>query len=1049
MLAKLIAFSLKNSPLVLIIGLLVMFAGVYVIPRMNLDVFPELNAPRVVILTEASGLSADEVEQYVTFPIETAMNGIVGVRAVRSTSALSLSVIYVEFDWDMEIYRARQLVSERLSAVREELPPNTHAEIGPVSSITGEIMLLSLSSPEGTVSPRELRSFAEFDLRNRLLAVPGITQVVAIGGELPEYQVNLSQEKLLLHGLTVQDVVEATRHSHSIASAGYLIDVEGLELPLRQQARAQSIDDIAATTVRFADGSALTLGDVADVRLGAAIPRGSGSESGHPAVVLALTKAPGINTIRITQEVDKALDEVQFAMPQGMVLNRHIFRQAEFIERSISNLLKKLRDATILVAIVLILFLMNTRTTVITLIAIPLSMASTILIFDVLGMTINVMTLGGLAIAIGELVDDAIIDVENVYRRLRENASLPAAQQRPRVQVIYDASNEIRSSIVFATIIICIVFLPLLFLQGIEGRFFRPMALAYILSILASLVIALTITPAMCKHLIKPRAGKEHGDGPLVRLLKRLYAPSLLLAMRLRKTVLGLALVTTIAALALASTFGTSFLPSFNEGTFTISFMAPPGTSLPASDRLGPGVERRIAEIDGVRAVVRRTGRAERDEHAMPPSNSEIDVSLEPGADKETVRREIDEVLASVPGITATIGQPIGHRLSHILSGTPADVAISVFGDDLNILRQIAREVEGELTALPGARDVNANRELMIQSAPIIYRRQDLARYGLTPGEAAEQVQVAFSGEHVATINEGIRRYDLVVRLDGTERERIDQVKDFILRGADGAMLRLSDVADVGRERVSNLITRENARRKAVISLNVAEGSNLGDLVAQVRERVDPIVARYGYSVQYGGQFEAQQSAARTIAVMGFVTLVLVLLLLHAALKSFKAALLVLVNLPLALIGGIAAVYIAETPNFLMNTGALLGFGGTYIAPVLSIASLVGFITLFGIAVRNGILLVNHYAWLQENEGLGLRDAVVRGSMERLVPILMTALTAALALLPVVWAAGQPGSEILAPLAVVVLGGLITSTFLNAIVVPVGYAMLMRKEDPS
>ncbi len=1065
MLAKLIAFSLKQSSLVIVAaGLVLLFAGVQV-RKMPVDVFPELNAPTVVVMTEAGGLAADEVESNVTFPIEASVNGLAGTRRVRSASATSLSIVWVEFDWGTDIYRARQLVSERLSAVRENLPENAHAEITPVTSITGEIMILALSSPEGSVSPLDLRAFAEFDLRSKVLAVPGVAQVVAIGGELPQYQINVNQEMLALYGLTIADVVEAARGSHSTASAGYIPNWENQELPIRQVARVGSAEDIKQTLVKYHNGAAVTIGQVADVRLGGAPKRGTGADGAVPGVVISVQKSPGTNTLALTDQIDRVLDQIEQSMPAGMVLNRDPFRASRFIERSVHNVVKVLIEASVIVAVILVLFLLNARATIVTLTALPLSLAVAVLLLWAWGLSINVMTLGGLAVAIGELVDDAIIDVENVLRRLKENAAAGMAERKPFVDVIYSASNEIRSSVVFATIIICMVFVPLLFLQGLEGRFFQPLGIAYITSIFASLLVALTVTPALCKVMFGrtfargDRGGSDgspHGshDGALVRWLKRRYEPALRRGVDRKGIVLGGAGLLTALSMLLMSTYGTSFLPAFKEGTFTVFLMAPPGTSLAESNRLAVGVEKQLTQIDGVSSVTRRTGRAERDEHAEPVSSSEIEVTLKAGAKQDRVRAEIDRIIGNIPGVTTMVGQPIEHRLSHVLSGTPAAIAINVYGPDLNVLRDIAKQVEVELKALPGTRDVAANREVMITSLPIRYRAQDLAAAGLSPAGAAEQVQQALYGERVAEVNQGVRRYEMIVRLAESERERIEQVMDLQLRGIGGALVRLREVADIGPERTSNLITRENAERKAVISVNVADGYNLGQLVAQVRARVDPIVRRAGneagatsgnrgsYTVHYGGQFEAQQSASKTIYVMGGGVAVLMFLLLQLSTGKARTALLVMLNLPLALIGGIVAIYISESPGVVGNTLSLVGLrSDRYIAPVISIASMVGFVTLFGIAVRNGILLVNHYDHLQKYEGKTIGESIIEGSMERLVPILMTALTAALGLIPLAMAKGKPGSELLAPLAVVVLGGLISSTLLNLFVVPAGYAL--------
>jgi HME family heavy-metal exporter len=1066
MLAKLIELSLRNSSLVVVAaGMLLIFVGLKV-NSMPVDVFPELNAPTVVVMTEAGGLAADEVELNVTFPIETAVNGLPGTRRVRSSSAMGLSIVWVEFDWGMDIYRARQLVSERLNSVREALPPNTHTEITPVTSITGEIMLMALSSPDESVTPLELRAFAEFDLRNKILAVPGVAQVVAIGGELPQYQVNVRQEDLALYGLTIGDVVEAARDSHSTASAGYLPSIQNQELPIRQMARVQGVDDIKNTLVKMHAGSSITIGQVAQVQLGAAPKRGTAADRALPAVVVSVQKSPGSNTLELTKQIDDVLDQVSKTMPPGMKLNRDPFRASRFIERSINNLVKVLVEASVIVGVILILFLLNIRTTLITLTALPLSLALALFLLWAVGMSINVMTLGGLAVAIGELVDDAIIYVENIFRRLKENEALVQSQQRPLMDVIFTASKEIQSSVVFATIIICMVFAPLLFLEGLEGRFFRPLGIAYISSIMASLLVALTLTPALCKILLGGKlnratkiasrngnhnvaASDSHQDGFLVRWLKRKYQPLLVASIRHRGSVLGAAGVLTVLALLLATTFGTSFLPAFKEGTFTVFLMAPPGTSLAESNRLARGIELQLAEISGVQSVTRRTGRAERDEHAEPVSSSEIEVTLQSEAQQDTVRRDIDRIIANMPGVTTMVGQPIEHRLSHVMSGTPAAIAISVYGDNLETLRRLAKEIESELKRIPGTRDVAANREVMVTSLPIRYRSKDLAAAGLRPSSAAMQVQQALNGEVVAQINQGVRRYDLVIRLADSQRERIDQIMDLQLRGENSGgsspLVRLREVADIGPERTSNLITRENTQRKAVISTNIAEGFNLGDLVAQVRKGVDPIVQTAGYTVNYGGQFEAQQSASRTIYYMGMGVVVVMFLLLQISTGKARVSLLVMLNLPLALIGGVVAVYISESPSIFSNTIALMGLGsGRYIAPVISIASMIGFVTLFGIAVRNGILLVNHYAHLQEVESKSITDSIVQGSMERLVPILMTALTAALGLIPLAMARGEPGSELLAPLATVVLGGLISSTFLNLFVVPSGYALVFN-----
>ncbi len=1048
----LISLSLRHAKAVVIVaGILLALAG-WLIPRMTVDVFPELNAPTVVVMTEAGGLAADEVEQYVTVPIESAINGMPGMRKLRSSSALGLSIVWAEFAWGEDIWRARQQVAERLSAIAASLPPDAHAEIAPITSITGEVMLLSVSSPDGSRTPQELRSYAEFDLTNRLLGIPGVAQVVAIGGELPEYQVLCRPDRLRLHGLAVADVVEAARKAHSTASAGFLPNREGKEIPIRQSAQVTRAEDIQRTVVAYHEGVPVTIGQVAEVALAPAPARGTASERGRSAVIISVQKAPGSNTLSLTSAIDRAV--AGLAVPSGMTVNNHVFRQAEFIQVAVDNLVTALKEAAIIVAIVLMLFLLNVRTTLITLAALPLSLGAAFIVLAGCGFSLNVMTLGGLAVALGGLVDDAIIYVENAFRRLRENRLLPAgpegpdARRRDEAAVVERSSHEIAGPMVFATVIIVLVFVPLLFLGGMEGRFFRPLGISYIVSTLASLVVAVTVTPALCRMLLtglKP-AGAER-DSFLVRWLKSAYRPTLAWCLRWRRSVVLGASALAVAALALATTFGSSFLPSFKEGTFTVMIMTPPGTSLIESDRLVRGVEERIAAIPGVRDVARRTGRAERDQHAEPPSTSELNVTVQPRM-QDRVQVELDRILAQMPGVVSTVGQPIEHRMSHILSGTPAAVSITVFGDDLDRLRAVVQEIEAGLKNVPGARDVVANREILVETLPVRYRHEDLARAGLTPAEAAEQVEQALAGVRVATVNQDIRRYDLTVRLHPDERQTEQQVGELVLKSPHGPQVRLREVAEIGLEKASNLIAREGARRKAVVSCNVATGQNLGDLVVAIRRVVDPIVATAGLTVHYGGQFEAQQEASRTIALMGFAVVGVVFLLLAAALSSAKAAGLVLLNLPLSLIGGIGAVYLAESPSVLGNTLALFGLGGAYTAPVLSIASLVGFITLFGIAVRNGILLLNQYQSHAE-EGRPLLQAIMHGSEERLVAILMTALCAAIGLIPLALMSGQAGAEILAPLAIVVLGGLVSSTALNLVVVPAAYAWVFERTPSS
>ncbi|MHC4661840.1 MAG: efflux RND transporter permease subunit [Planctomycetota bacterium] len=1048
MLKQLIAFSVKNSALVLCLAGLLVFAAGYKLADMPVDIFPELNAPTVVIMAEVQGRTTEEVERDVTIPIESAVNGTPEARRVRSNSALGLSMVWVEFDWGVDIYRARQLVSERLALAEERLPEGVHCEIAPVTSLTGEIMLLSLSSPGGNVSDLELRSLGEYDLRNLLLSISGVSQVVAIGGEYPEYQINVKQDRLRLYHLSIQDVVEAAERAHSIASAGYLPNVNGEEIPIRQTGRITSVEDIKSVLVKYAHGAPVTIGAVADVVLAGAPKRGAASEKGKHAVVLSVQKVPGANTLSLTSAIDRALDEFESAMPKGMILNRFVMRQSDFIDIGIENVLAVARDAAILVTIILILFLLNVRTTIITLTAIPLSIAMAFILLGWAGLSINVMTLGGLAVAIGTLVDDAIIYVENAFRRLRENRRLPAESRWSHEAIIEDSSNEMRKPIVFATFIIIIVFVPLLFMGGLEGRFFRPMGFAYIVTVLGSLVVALTVTVAMCNLLLRGKLGSEKGDGFLVRFVKRVYHPVLVFALRKRVLVLAVAFALTVGSLFLAAGYGKDFLPKFNEGVFSVMVTAPPGTSLDESDRLARGLEKSLSLIEGVRNVVRRSGRAEGDEHAHPVSTSEIEVTVEPGFTREELTLRIREKIKDIPGITTSVTQPIEHRLSCILSGVSNDLAIKVTGKDLAVLRKIAKEIEAALRTIPGASDISAHREILTKAIPIYYRQHDLARWGLARADAAEQVSAAYKGKEVTEINQGIRRYKLIVRLAPEELNDVENLKNFLLLGQGGAHIRLSEVADVGYERSPYLITRENARRMAVVSCNVGKGHNLGHLVQAVQKKVDPIVHSYGYSVSYGGLFEAQRSASRTLYITGGLAILAIVFFLFMALGSLKAALLVMVNLPLALIGGIVALYITGSENVITNTLALFGIGGKFEAPTISIPGIVGFITVFGIATRNGILLVNHYNTLISERRLSIGSAIEKGSLERVIPILMTALTSGLGLFPIAIAAGRPGSELLAPLAIVGLGGLLTSTFLNLIIVPAGYVMFFRKDDP-
>ena len=1044
MLNALIHWSLQRRAIVLTLAIGLLVVSAVRVPQMPLEVFPELNAPTVTIMTEASGYAAEEVERVVTFPIETVLNGIPGLRRLRSSSALGLSIVWAEFDFGADIYLNRQLVAERLSRLDGVLPAAIHKpEMTPVASIAGEIMLLGLTSPESEVSPLELRRLAEFELRPRLLAISGVAQVTALGGELPEYQVRVRSSDLLRYGLTLEQIADATEAAHAPVGAGYLPSVGGRELPLRPETRVTDPEDIASTVVGQWHGAPVTLAQVAEVGVHGAPRRGTGSTNGHPTVILTVQRNPNSNTLRLTAAIDRILDAFELSLPRGVTLERAIFRQSDFIAVAIDNVLEALRDAAIFVVIILFLFLLNLRTTLITLTALPLSLGAALLILELCGTTINVMTLGGIAVAVGSLVDDAIVDVENVFRRLRLNAARPPTERQPALQVIYDASVEVRQAILLATTVIILVFVPLFFLGGIDGRFFRPLGAAYVIGLGASLVVAMTVTPVLCYYLLRNTSAiAERRDPWLVRWLKGKYRRALDVALRSKRAVLASAAGLLVAAVLLASTYGSAFLPEFNEGSVSLFLNTPAGTSLSESDRIAHQLELQVATLPEVASVTRRTGRAEQDEHAEPVSASELDIRLRPDADIAALESGLSDILDAAPGVTAQIGGPIAHRLSHILSGTPAAVAVKVFGDDLDELRAIAEKIEVALAPLPGVRDLVANREVLTDSVPIRFDRRKLAHYGLTPADAASQLETAFLGRTVGVVNLGTTRLDMVVRLDENERQSLQAVEDFLLHSPSGAIVRVREVATVTEERSSSLITREDVRRKAVISCNVARGHNLGDLVSEIRTRVEPIVRQHpGTYVEYGGQFEAQEQASRRILLASIGVLGVITLLLYSAFGSARPVALILLNLPLALVGGVIALFIADSPSLFSNIAALFGLG-TYVAPVVSISALVGFIGLAGVACRNGLLLISHYYHLIRVEKTPRAEAVVRGAEERLVPILMTALSSALALVPLAFAKGEIGSELQHPIAVVILGGLVTSTFLNLFIVPIGFAIL-------
>lgn len=965
-------------------------------------------------------MAPTEMEALVTFPIESAINGAPGVRRVRSATAVGVAVIWVEFDWGQEIYRARQTVNEKLALVSASLPSNVDQPfLTPVSSIMGEILFVTLESDRH--SGMELRTAADTVLRRRILAVPGVAQVVPTGGDQKQYQVLVSPQLLRQFSVSLNDVESALQQGSQNASAGFRV-AGGQEYLIQGIGRASSEESIGSIAVTSRDGRPIFIRDVAQVKIGSALKRGEGSHNAEPAIVLGIQKQPGANTLELTRRLDATLDEIQLGLPAGMKIDKQVFRQADFIERSLENLTHALRDGAILVVIVVVLFLMNGRAAIITLLAIPVSLLTAVLAINWLGFTINSMSLGGLAIAIGELVDDAIIDVENVIRRLRENTQKPEPERLPALEVVYRASSEIRSSVVFATVIVILVFLPLFALSSVEGRLLTPLAFAYIVSLTASLAVALTVTPALCSLLLPNARSILKGHEPwLVSQLKRMYRPALNWSLDHPVWVVIPSILLIIAAGVALSRTGRAFLPEFNEGTLTISAVTLPGTSLADSDNLGRGLERILLGIPEVVSTARRTGRAELDEHVQGVESAELDVTLKmKDRSKADVLNEIRETVTLLPGMNVTIGQPISHRIDHMLSGTRANIAVKVFGDDLVLLRSLAREVESAMKGINGVVDLSVEQQTDIPTVRVRVRPEDAARFGLQPGDVATKIQTAFVGIEVNRILEGQVSFPLVVRYPETRLEDLAVIGKTLIDSPSGAKVPLDSVADVSEDRSPNFISREGVQRKIVVQCNVAGRDLLGvvnDIEAEVGAKVK---LPQGYRVEYGGQFESEAQASRRLLVLGGGVIAAILLILATAFHSTRDALIIMLNLPLALVGGVAGVYFA---------------GG-----ILSVASIIGFITLFGIATRNGIMLVAHIRHLQEVEGVvDLRHAVAVGATERLAPILMTALAAGLALVPIAAGMGKPGSEIQAPMAMVILFGLLTSTALNMVVVPAVY----------
>lgn len=1019
MIDRIIRWSLDNRLLVLVAAGLLMVWGGWSSLKAPVDVFPDLTAPSVTIVTEAHGMPPEDVERLVTFPIETAMNGAGGVRRVRSNTGVGISVVTVEFEWGTDIYRARQRVAERLqnvsAALPQDLPPPV---LAPVTSIMGEILFIALTSEQH--DEMTLKTAADWQVRRRLLAVPGVAEVIPTGGETRQFQVVASPERLSAYGVTLDQLRQAVAEASRNASAGFLTE-NRQEFLIQGIGRARTIEDLEQAVVTTRDDVPVLVRDLALVQTGPAPRRGTGSYKGDPGVVLGIQKQPGANTLELTRRLDGVIDELQGSLPEGMRIETDAFRQADFITVSIDNLSAALRDGAILVVAIMFLFLYSVRATAIALVAIPLSLLVAVLSIRWLGGTLNTMTLGGMTIALGALVDDAIIVVENIVRRLRENADRPEAQQQPALRVVSNATREIEGSIVFATLIIILVFLPLFFLSGVEGRLLEPLGLAYVVSLAASLLVAVTVTPVLCLlGLPGSRTVTQDHDTRLIAALKSGYRPLLAWSLRRWRVVIGGALALLLASLLGLSIAGRGFLPEFNEGSLTLSVVTLPGTSLETSDDIGQRVEKILLEQPEVVATARRTGRAELDPHAQQVFASEIDVSLDMRErDKAELLAALRQEFALLPGTNVIIGQPISHRIDHMLSGTRANIAIKLFGDDLSELRRLGGQVESIVGGVPGAVDVAMDEQSQIPFVTVRFDRAALANYGLSMTEAAEALETAFNGTTVGRLLEGEASFDLVVRLPRSAKENLDTLRDTQLTLASGAQVPFAALADIRRERGPNTISRENVQRNLVVMANVAER----DLISVVEDIETAIAGNVtlptGYRVEYGGQFQSAEAASTRLLLLGALVIAGIFLLLVAAFGRTRDAVLVMLNLPLALIGGVAGVWFA---------------GG-----IVTVAVLIGFITLFGIATRNGVILIDHIGRLIRDGGLTPEQAVRQGAEERLVPILMTALATALALVPLALAGGEPGSEIQAPMAIVILWGLLSSTALNMLVVPAMY----------
>ena len=1029
MLNKIIHFSLQNRLMVLVASVLLMVGGTYMAFHTEVDVFPDLNAPTVVVMTEAGGMAAEEVERLVTFPIETAVNGATDVRRVRSSSTTGFSVVWVEFDWDTDIYLARQIVSEKLSTVSGSLPDNVSQPVlGPQSSILGEVLIVGLTAD--STSMLDLRTLADWTVRPRLLSTGGVAQVAVLGGDIKEYQILIHPDRMKHYGVSLSEVMAATRGMNQNTSGGVIYQY-GNEYIVRGLVSENDVEKLAQSALRTAQGTTVTLADVADVRIGAQQPKlGVASERGKPAVLLTVTKQPNTGTIELTAKLEEAIKDLKKNMPGDVHVSTDIFRQANFINSSIDNVQDSLIEGAIFVVIVLFMFLANVRTTVISLVTLPLSLLITLLVLHYMGLSINTMSLGGMAIAIGSLVDDAIVDVENVWKHLRQNRMLPVEERRPVLDVVFDASREVRMPILNSTIIIMVSFVPLFFLSGMEGKMLIPLGIAFIVSLFASTVVALTLTPVLCSYLLGGRKGSDRlpKEAFVAVWLKKYYETALLWVLGHKKIVTGGTAVLLVAAIGFFFTLGHSFLPSFNEGSFTINISSLPGISLEESDNIGRRAEKLLLTVPEIKTVARKTGRAARAEPALGVNVAELEAPSAPNDRTHAeVLADVRKKLSVFTGVNIEIGQPISHRIDAMLSGTQANIAIKLFGDDLNRMFLIGNEIKESIASVEGIADLNVEQQIERPELKIVPRRDMLRKYGITLPEFAEFVSVCMAGETVSQVYESGKSFNLVVRVDEDDRKTMERIEDMMIDTADGQRIPLAEVADVVSAKGPNTINRENVKRKIVVSANTS-GRDLRSVVNDIQDRIErEIKLPEGYHIEYGGQFESEQAASRTLMITSLMSIVVIFLLLYMQFKNSFESGVIMLNLPLALIGGVFAL--------VFTTGEV------------SIPAIIGFISLFGIATRNGMLLISRYNALRNEDGLTVRESVLHGSLDRLNPILMTALSSALALVPLALRGGLPGNEIQSPMAKVILGGLLTSTFLNAFVLPVVYEWMQGKEE--